>query len=197
MHLRFAAAALMLFASFGSATAAQDVPKGDYQIDPAHTQIVFGIKHMGLSTFYGTVGEVTGTLVADPDAPAKSTLDLKIDLTKVYTHVDKLTGELRDDLFKTAKFPTASFKATNIATADTKTGTVTGDLTLHGVTKPVTLNVVFNGVRAMDKPTPTTRLGFDATATIKRSDFGLTDVAWSAFVGDEVTLLIEVELTKK
>lgn len=197
MRFRSAAAIVMLFAGFSSAAAAQDIPKGDYRIDPLHTQIVFGIKHMGLSTFYGTAGEVTGTLAADPQTPAKSTLALTIDLTKVHTHVDKLTGELRADLFKTAKFPTASFKATNIATADNKTGTVTGDLTLHGVTKPVTLNVTFNGARAVTMPAPTHRLGFDATATLKRSDFGLTDVAWSPFVGDEVTLLIEVEFEKK
>lgn len=195
MHPRIAAAALMLIASLSTASA-QEIPKGEYKIDPQHTQIVFGIKHMGLSTFYGTAGEVTGTLIADPATPAKSTLDVTVDLTKVYTHVDKLTGELRDDVFKTAKFPTANFKITNISTTDNKTGTVTGDLTLRGITKPVTLNVTFNGGRAVTAPQPMHRLGFDASTTIKRSDFALTDFAWSAFVGDEVTLLIEAEFQK-
>jgi polyisoprenoid-binding protein YceI len=195
--------ALALIAAAGlavSPVAAQtslNVPAATYTIDPRHTQIVFSIRHMGLSTFFGRFGHVTGTLNFDPAAPERSTLSAQIDMTNIQTHVDALDKELASSLFHADKFPTAAFVATRNVKTGANTGTVTGNLTIAGVTKPVTLNVTFNGGRNSPLPLQPYRIGFDATATVKRSDFGLTHTMWSGMVGDEVTLWIECELEKK
>jgi len=169
-----------------------DAKKGAYKIDPRHTQIIFEIQHMGLSNFFGRFSKVSGQLIFDPAAPESSALSADVDMTAIDTHVSELDKELVD-FFKADKFPTASFKATGITRAGDNTGTVTGDLTLAGVTKPVTLNVTFKGARNPPIPFQPYRIGFDATATIHRADFGLTNAIWSGMVGDDVTLLIEME----
>jgi polyisoprenoid-binding protein YceI len=166
--------------------------KGTYKIDPRHSQIIFEIQHMKLSNFFGRLGPVSGTLTFDPDAPQTSTLDAAVDMSTVDTHVPQLDKELVG-FFNAAKFPTASFKATGITRTGEDTGTVTGDLTLAGVTKPVTLNVTFKGARNPPIPLQPYRIGFNATATIKRSDFDLTHSMWTGIVADDVTLMIEAE----
>jgi polyisoprenoid-binding protein YceI len=155
------------------------------------------IRHMGLSTFYGRFGSVSGTLTVDPAAPEQSTLDAQIDMTNISTHVEKLDSELKDDVFDAAKYPTATFKATKIAVTGDKTGTVTGDMTIKGITKQVTLNVTFNGGRSSPIKFAPYRLGFYATGTIHRADFGLTGYIWGGFVGDDVTIAIEAEFEKQ
>lgn len=166
--------------------------KGTYKIDPRHSQIIFEIQHMKLSDFFGRFGKVSGTLTFDPDAPQNSTLDAAIDMTAIDTHVPELDKELVG-FFSADKFPAASFKATGITRTGEDTGTVTGDLSLAGVTKPVTLNVTFKGARNPPIPLQPYRIGFNATATVKRSDFDLTHSMWSGLVGDDVTLMIEAE----
>jgi len=173
------------------------VPAATYTIDPRHTQIIFGIQHMGLSTFYGRFGHVTGTLVFDPAQAIKSTLNVAIDMTNIQTHVDELDKELSNSVFHADKFPTATFVSTGITKTGENAGTVTGNLTIDGVTKPVTLNVTFNGGRNSPMPLQPYRIGFDATTVVKRSDFGLTKMMWSGLVGDDVHLRIECELEKK
>jgi polyisoprenoid-binding protein YceI len=174
-----------------------NVPAATYTIDPKHTQIVFGLKHMGLSTFFGRFGYATGNLTFDPVAPEKSALSAQIDTNNLTTHWDELDKELKASVFHTDKFPNATFVATQSVKTGPNTGTVTGNLTLAGVTKPVTLNVTFNGGRNSPIPLQPYRIGFDATGTIKRSDFGLNHAIWSGMVSDEVTLWIECELEKK
>jgi polyisoprenoid-binding protein YceI len=169
-----------------------DAKKGTYKIDPRHTQIIFEIQHMGLSNFFGRFSKVSGELQFDPAAPESSALSADVDMTAIDTHVGELDKELVD-FFKADKFPTASFKATGITRTGDDTGTVTGDLTLAGITKPVTLNVTFKGARNPPIPFQPYRIGFDATATIHRADFGLTHAIWSGMVGDDVTLMIEME----
>lgn len=173
------------------------VPAATYTIDPRHAQIIFGIQHMGLSTFYGRFGHVTGTLTFDPEQPSKSTLNAQIDMTNLSTHVEALDKELSGGVFHADKFPTATFVSTGIVKSGANTGTVTGDLTIAGVTKPVTLNVTFNGGRNSPLPLQPYRIGFDASGIIKRSDFGLTKMMWSGMVADDVSLRIECELEKK
>jgi polyisoprenoid-binding protein YceI len=173
------------------------VPAATYTIDPKHTQIIFSLKHMGLSTFYGRFGRVTGSLVFDPAQPTKSTLTAEIDMTNIQTHVDALDKELSSSVFHADKFPTTTFVVTQSTKAGENTGTVTGNLTIDGVTKPVTLNVTFNGGRNSPFPMQPYRIGFDATTTVKRSDFGLTHMMWSGMVSDEISLMIECELEKK
>src|SRR4051794_4702529 len=174
-----------------------NVPAATYTIDPKHTQILFSIRHMGLSTFFGRFGHVTGSLNFDPAALDKSTLSAQIDMTNIQTHVDALDKELASSLFHADKFPTAMFVATRSVKTGANTGTVEGNLTIAGVTKPVTLNVTFNGGRNSPFPLQPYRIGFDATTMVKRSDFGLTHAMWSGMVSDEVTLWIECELEKK
>jgi polyisoprenoid-binding protein YceI len=174
-----------------------NVPAATYTIDPKHTQILFSIRHMGLSTFFGRFGHVTGSLNFDPAAPEKSTLTAQIDMTNIQTHVDALDKELTSSFFHADKFPTATFVATRSEKTGANTGTVEGNLTIAGVTKPVTLNVTFNGGRNSPFPLQPYRIGFDATTMVKRSDFGLTHTMWSGMVSDDVTLWIECELEKK
>jgi polyisoprenoid-binding protein YceI len=174
-----------------------NVPAATYTIDPRHTQILFSVRHMGLSTFFSRFGHVTGTLAFDPAQPAKSALNVQIDMTNIQTHVEALDKELSIGLFHADKFPTATFVSTQSTKTGENTGTVTGNLTIAGVTRPVTLNVTFNGGRNSPMPLQPYRIGFDATATVKRSDFGLTHVMWSGFVSDDVNLMIECELEKK
>ncbi|MBV9570255.1 MAG: YceI family protein [Alphaproteobacteria bacterium] len=174
-----------------------NVPPATYNIDPKHTQIIFSIRHMGLSTFYGRFGQISGSLTFDPATPEKSALTVQIDMKSLSMHVPKLDEELMADVFHADKFPTATFVATQSTKTGANTGTVTGNLTIAGVTKPVTLKVTFNGGRNSPFPLQPYRVGFDATATVKRSDFGLTKMMWSGLVGDDVALMIQCELEKK
>jgi polyisoprenoid-binding protein YceI len=185
--------AVVLAMIASAAIAAAPVPKGSYTIDPRHTQIIFGIRHMGLSTYYGRFAKESGTLSFDPTAPETAALSVEIDMTAIQTHVDELDKELSGSVFHADKFPTASFQSTKIVKTGENTGSVTGNLTMAGVTRPVTLNVTFNGGRNSPMPFQPYRIGFDASGTIKRSDFGLTKMMWSGYVGDEVNLLIQCE----
>jgi polyisoprenoid-binding protein YceI len=187
----------MAAAAPAAAQTSLNVPAATYTIDPRHTQIIFGIKHMGLSTFFGRFEHVTGSLSFDPAAPEKSSLSAQIDMTSLRTHVDALDKELASSFFHADRFTTATFVATQSVKTGANTGTVTGNLTIAGVTKPVTLNVTFNGGRNSPMPLQPYRIGFDATGTIRRSDFGLTHTMWSGLVSDDVTLMIECELEKK
>lgn len=192
---------LSVFAFAAGICAAQAAPltakPGTYVIDPNHTQVIFAIRHEGLSTFYGRFTKIAGGMNFDPAAPQASVLNVTIDMTGIQTHVDELDSELRDDVFHAKKFPTATFVSTGIAKTGDNTGTVTGNLTLNGVTKPVTLNVTFNGGRNSPIPFQPYRIGFDATGTIHRADFDLDGMIWSGLVGDDVTLMIESEMEKQ
>ena len=122
---------------------------------------------------------------------------MQIDMNSISTPVEELTKTLKSSVFHADKFPTATFVSTRIVKTGANTGTVTGNLTLAGVTKPVTLNVTFNGGRNIPIPLQGYRIGFDATGTIKRSDFGLTNTIWSGFVSDEVNLIVNCEMRKE
>lgn len=187
----------LLGLGIGQALAAPLAPKGTYKLDAQHTQVLFAIKHEGISTFYGRLGKVSGTLNFDQAKPENSALNVVVDTTTIDTHVPELDSSVPNELFQADKFPTATFVSTGIAKTGDNTGTVTGNLTIAGVTKPVTLAVTFNGGRGTGEPLQPYRLGFDATATLKRSDFGLTHVIWDGFVSDEVTLMIEAEAERK
>lgn len=168
------------------------VTSGTYAIEPTHTKVVFAINHLGYSTYYGSFPKADGTLVLDAANPAKSALNVTIDVTAISTDLKELNDHLKaPDFFDTAKFPTATFKSTKVEPTGKNTAKVTGDLTLKGVTKPVTLDVTFNqaGPNMINK---VYTVGFDAVGTIKRSDFGVS--AYVPAVGDEVTLRIGSEL---
>lgn len=168
---------------------------GIYEIDPSHTNVLFGVNHLGYSQYYGRFNTISGKLNFDPKAPEKSKLDVAIDVASIDTNNEKLEGELKgDQWFNAAKFPTATFTSTKVEKLSATNGKVTGDLTLHGVTKPVTLDVTFNGT-GLNPFMKTEQLGFSAVGRIKRSDFGISQ--YVPMVGDDVTLVIESELHLK
>ncbi len=164
------------------------VQAGAYTLEKYHTKILFGVSHFGFSTYYGSFNDASGTLDFEPKTPAKSALDVTIQTASVATENAKLDGELKSaDWFDADKYPTVEFKSTAIKTTGKDAGEVTGNLTLHGVTKPVTLHVVFNGggVNPIDSKYT---VGFEVSGKIKRSDFGITK--YEGGIGDDVTLII-------
>lgn len=172
-----------------------------WEIDSSHSSAQFGVKHMMVSTVRGTFSNVKGTVNLDDKDITKSTIEATLDATTVNTNEPKRDEHLRSpDFFDVAKYPTITFKSTKVAKAGKDKLNVTGDLTMHGVTKPVVL--------AVEGPTPETkdawgnvRRGATATTKIKRSDFGLTWnkalEAGGVAVGDEITITLDLETTKK
>ncbi|NBD11431.1 MULTISPECIES: YceI family protein [Corallococcus] len=172
-----------------------------WEIDSSHSSAQFGVKHMMVSTVRGTFSNVKGTVNLDDKDITKSTIEATLDATTVNTNEPKRDEHLRSpDFFDVAKYPTITFKSTKVAKAGKDKLNVTGDLTMHGVTKPVVL--------AVEGPTPETkdawgnvRRGATATTKIKRSDFGLTWnkalEAGGVAVGDEISITLDLETTKK
>jgi polyisoprenoid-binding protein YceI len=190
-----AAAALLSFSAASTHLLAQTaaptlggVKPGTYKVETYHTQVGFSISHFGFTNFSGLFSGASGTLKLDPAQLPASKLDVTIPVESVTTTVSKLDGELKGaQWFDTAKFPSATFTSTKVVSTGEGTATVTGNLTLHGVTKPVVLNVRFigSGVNPIDKAYT---VGFEATCTVKRSDFGVT--AYVPAIGDDVRLTI-------
>jgi polyisoprenoid-binding protein YceI len=156
-------------AASAPATAA-DLKPGVYKADPNHTKVAWAILHNGFSTFSGLFAGVEADLTVDAD-PTKSSLSVTVPIDRVITGSAGLDNHLKTvDFFDVAKFPAATFKSTSIVVTGPNTGKVTGDLTMHGVTRPVTLDVKFVKGAANRSGQ---RLGFDATGVIKRSEFGI------------------------
>ncbi|HVZ90947.1 MAG TPA: YceI family protein [Rhizomicrobium sp.] len=195
MRMRLAASlAYLLLAGPALAQSSQDpkqAPTGAYTLDSRHSQVLFAIPHLGVTDYHGRFDKVTGSLNYNAGAPEKSSTSVIIDMTSIDTPSRELTGELMGpNVFKTADFPTAAFKSTSIVRTGPTSGKITGDLTIRGVTKPVTLDATFGGLTT-DPFSGADDIGFRATATIKRADFGLTGMVWEPVVGEEVTLTIE------
>ena len=164
---------------------------GTYQLDPTHTDVLAQWTHFGFSQPSAHFGISDGTLVYDAADVTKSSVQVTMPITGIDSFVDKLDEHLKGaDFFDAGKFPNASFKSTSVAAAGTNKLTVTGDLTIKDITKPVTLDVTLNG--AGEHPMLKKQaIGFSATATIKRSDFGVG--AYAPHVSDEVQLRITTE----
>lgn len=166
---------------------------GTYQLDPTHTDVLAQWTHFGFSQPSAHFGISEGTLVYDAADVAKSSVQVTMPITGIDTFVDKLDEHLQSaEFFDAGKFPNATFKSTSVAAAGTNKLTVSGDLTIKDITKPVTLEVTLNGAgeHAMLKKQA---IGFSATATIKRTDFGVG--AYAPNVSDEVQLRITTEGT--
>jgi polyisoprenoid-binding protein YceI len=164
------------------------VQEGAYSVEPNHTRVLFSVSHLGFTTWYGEFTKVSGALNLVPKAVAKSTLEVHIAANSISTNNPTVDGELKGpQWFDAAQFPEIVFKADKIAATGKDTGIVTGTLTLHGVTKPVTLAVKFNGagVNPLDKKYTA---GFEVSGKIKRSDFGVK--TYVPLVGDDVDLII-------
>ena len=201
-HFRTLAAAFTLsavvlapvaFAQANSDPAA--VQAGTYALETSHARVLFATSHMGFSTWYGDFSGATGSLTLDPKKPATAALDVSIPVASVSTTNTKLDGELKSaDWFDAAKFPTISFKSAKVAPTGPTTALVTGDLTFHGVTKPVTLEATFkaSGANPMSKAFT---IGFEVKGKLKRSDFGVA--TYVPLIGDEVELIISAPFEKK
>jgi polyisoprenoid-binding protein YceI len=189
-----AAAALLSAAAPASAQFTQDpaqVQSGDFVLDTNHGKITWSVKHLGLSIYTGQFYAVSGKLHLDAAHPDASALDVSVDTAKIGTFNPKLDEELASAMFLDApKFPTASFHATKIERTGPKSAHIYGDLTLHGVTKPIVLEAEFLAAGA-NPMTKIYEVGFNGHAEIKRSEFGVT--TYVPFISDVVTLEIEGE----
>ncbi len=169
------------------------VQAGTYKLDPSHARVQFSVSHMGTSMWWGDFTGATGTLSIDPKAPAAAKLSVSIKTDTVTTTNAKLDGELKE-WFEADKFPTITFVTTSVKPTAPGKALVTGDLTFHGVTKPVTLDTSFmgSGVNPMNKAT---MIGFNAKGHIKRSDFGVTK--YVGMLGDDTELTISAPFAKQ
>jgi polyisoprenoid-binding protein YceI len=169
-----------------------------FKLDPSHSQVGFSVRHLVISNVRGEFRKYEGTVALDDADPARSTVEATIDVGSVDTRVADRDAHLKSpDFFDVAKYPTMTFKSTKVARAGKDKLAVTGDLTLHGVTRPVVLDVtVTPEVKGMFGET---RRAFAATTKIDRKDFGLTwnkVVEAGPAVGDEIAITLDLEAVK-
>jgi len=172
-------------------------PEGAYVLDPAHASVNWSLSHSGLSLYTARFDDISGALDFNPEAPTQSRVDIRIDPKSVSTGDVEWDETLATDgrYFDGDTYPEIRFVSTSSIKTTGNTGQVTGDLTLLGVTKPVTLDVTYNGAgKSFGNPGAT--LGFSALGKINRSDWGM-DYLTNFGIGDEVTLRIEAEFNEK
>lgn len=178
-----AVAGLMLLAA--PAMAAQK-----YAIDSVHSYVIFKIKHLNIAPNYGRFNDIEGTVSFDEAKPENSKVDITVQTASVDTKTPKRDDHLRSpDFFNAKQFPTITFKSTKVAKTGTNTYAVTGNLNLHGVTKPLT--ITFTKTGEGKDPWGKYRMGGETTFTIKRSDFGITYMKDG--LSDDVTLMLAFE----
>lgn len=202
-----AAVALLLLAAPApaqDATAAAGPPAGTYHSDPQHTRLIFSVNHLGFSEYVALFRTVSATLAFDPAAPEKMQLQAMVDPASIETFYKDPTLDFNavlagPSLLDAAKFPEITFKSTAIHLTAANEAAVTGDLTMHGATRPLTLHVRYNGGYAGNPLDPGgARIGFSAEGALFRSDFGmpfgLPAPGTMMGVGDLVSFQIETEL---
>jgi polyisoprenoid-binding protein YceI len=199
--MRTAVAALAMWAAVGGAAFAnpstQDplkVPAGTYALDKRHASLTVKVVHMGFSHYTMRFDGLDGGFSYDPANWQTTKVAFTVDPNSVDTNDPSFNRQIAG-YFDADKYPTISFVSTNIEGQEGK-GTMTGDLTFHGVTKPVTLDVTFGGAGHGVTPLGT-RLGFSGSTRIKRSDFGVTNFVLNQFTDDDVDVIFEVEFEKK
>ena len=194
-----------------TAAAAPQAPNtadaGEYTLDPAHTSVNFRLSHIGLSYYTARFTRMDGRLAFDPADPAAQSVSVTIDARSLQTNYpepEKLDfdAQVQKEFLEAEKFPTITFKSTRVEPTGERTAKVTGDLTLHGVTRPVTLQVTYNGGYKAGQMDPMgARIGFSAKGAFNRSDFGiaygLPAPGTTLGVGDRIEVAIEAEFTKK
>jgi len=181
---------------------AAPVPAGAYTLDKSHASLTFKVNHLGFSNYTAQFTSFDAKLQFDPAAPAAATIEATIDANSLELpappagFTDTMKGPQWLD---TAKYPTITFKSTKVEPAGDNKAKITGDFTLHGVTRPVTLDATFNGGYAGHPMDPNARIGFSAKGTFKRSDFGIAygvpAPGTTMGVGDEIKVMIEAEFT--
>ena len=187
LHLKHA----LLAAALPTASAAAFAAPVTYPIDPNHTDVVAQWSHFGFSNPIAHFGQVEGTITYDADNVAASSVEVVLPLAGLSSHVKAFDDHLRNaDFFDAEKFPQATFKSTAVEAAGEGKLKITGDLTIKGITRPVVLDTTINSVAAHPMSKQPTA-GFDAVATIKRTDFDLG--LYAPNVSDEVQLRITTE----
>ena len=180
-------------------TVITETARTTWSIDPSHSGVEFAVRHLMISSVKGRFSTVAGTVITDPD-PLKSEIDVTIDAASIDTRQAQRDEHLRSaDFFDAEKFPTLTYKSRKIVDVKGDSFKVVGDLTIKGVTREVVLDVTSHGTGG--DPWGGQRAGFEATARIKRSDFGLTWnqvlEAGGVAVGDEIKIAIDAELVKQ
>jgi polyisoprenoid-binding protein YceI len=166
--------------------------------DPAHSEVDFTIRHGGVSNVHGRIGGVAATLVYNEADVTKSTVTATIDISTVDTGVAPRDSDLKSDsFFDVANFPTATFTSTNVARNGNNKLTVAGNFTVHGVTKPLVLDVEGPSTPVQNGMDHKLHSGFSATTTISRAAYGIGTKFPAALVGDEVKLTIELVIIKQ
>ncbi|MBV9182013.1 MAG: YceI family protein [Acidobacteria bacterium] len=166
----------------------------NWQIDPAHSASQFSVRHMGISTVRGVFEKTSGTVLYDPADPAKTQVDVSIEAASVNTRVQMRDNDLRSPNFlDVAKYPTITFKSKRTEVVGTGKLRMVGDLTIHGVSKEVTLEVE-GPSEIVNDPRGTSHMGAEATTKINRKEFGVNGAA--AVVGDEITIILDVEMKR-
>lgn len=198
-----ASAALLIAATGGLVSAATPGPAnpnpaavaaGHYTVEPSHTRVQFTVSHMGFTDWYGDLTGASGTLVFDPRNLDASIVDISIPVASVSTTNAKLDDELRgEQWFDAARYPTVHFVSTRVVRSGSAAATIIGNLTFHGVTRPVTLQAHFNGagINSLDK---NYTVGFNAATTIRRSDFGMK--TYVPLIGDTTELRISAAFVR-
>lgn len=169
----------------------------NWKNDPAHSQLAFTVTHLGISDVSGTFNDFDVEIKATKPDFSDASVELAAKTASIDTRVEARNNHLKSaDFFDVAKYPTLTFKSTGIKKAGKNQYKLTGDLTLHGVTKPITMNLQYKGTveNPMSKK-PTT--GFQVTGTIKRSDFGVGAGFPSAVVSDEVRIKADGEFVQQ
>ena len=168
---------------------------GSYQLDPDHASVLFRVNHFGFSEFRGRFDGVIGSMDLDNANPENSAVSVEIDVRSLHTVVPKLDGELlASNMFDVERYPVARFTSGSITRLSESTASIDGTLTINDVTQLVQLDATFIG-SGTNPLSGRQTIGFTATTTIKRSEFGLSE--WLPFVRDEVALTIDVEFFEK
>lgn len=167
-------------------------PAGTYALDKTHASLTLKLSHMGLSGYTMRFDGLDGGYSYDPASPARSQIQFNVDPRSIDTGDPKFNTEIAEQFLDAGKYPQIVFVSTAIQPGDGVHGQVLGNLTFHGVTKPVVMNVTFNGTGKGMRGEQ--RMGFSGTTVIRRSDFGATN--YIPLVGDEVTVLMEAEFRK-
>ncbi|MFO1127248.1 MAG: YceI family protein [Rhodospirillales bacterium] len=192
-----AAAALALLAAVWFPAGARAAPQ-TYVLDPEHLSVVFMVMHMGFAKTVGMFKKAEGSFVFDEAEPAVTDIVATIDAASVFTNHEKRDEHLRGtDFLAVQQYPTITFKGVSAIKTGPRSGRVTGDLTLRGVTKPVDLEVVWNRSGTYPMGDGHYAMGLSARTTIKRSDFGMTYAVANNLVSDDVDIILEFEAIRQ
>ena len=190
LYVAMAALVMVLGAASQQARAADT-----YKIDPVHAAVLYKISHLGLANAYGRFNEPTGKVVLDNDDPSKSSFEFEVDADKVDTGNAKRDAHLKSpDFFNARQFPKISYKSTSVSKKGDNQYELIGDLTMHGVTKPITFVVTKTGEGKGLKPDEV-RTGWEAQVDLKRTDWGIKGLVGP--VGDDVHLTVSFEGVKQ